>query len=105
MTVHRVEASSQVVDDAGQVAIERGPIVYCIEGKDNGAQLMNFALADSAKLVAKYEPETLGGVVTISGNALVKASKTPEVQKMTAIPYYVWDNRGINEMKVWIPRK
>ncbi len=105
MNIHRVEASEKVVDDAGQVAIERGPIVYCIEGKDNGAQLMNFALADSAKLVVKYEPETLGGVVTISGNALVKASKTPEMQKMTAIPYYVWDNRGINEMKVWIPRE
>ena len=105
MNIHRVEANEQVVQDAGLTSIERGPIVYCIEGKDNGTELMNFALADSAKLVAKYEPEMLGGVVTISGNAQVKASKTPEVQKMTAIPYYVWDNRGINEMKVWIPRK
>jgi len=105
MNIHRVEANEQVVQDAGLTSIERGPIVYCIEGKDNGTELMNFALADSAKLVAKYEPEMLGGVVTISGNALVKASKTPEVQRMTAIPYYVWDNRGINEMKVWIPRK
>jgi len=105
MNIHRVEANEQVVQDAGLTSIERGPIVYCIEGKDNGTELMNFALADSAKLVAKYEPEMLGGVVTISGNAQVKASKTPEVQKMTAIPYYVWDNRGINEMKVWLPRK
>ena len=105
MNIHRVEANEQVVQDAGLTSIERGPIVYCIEGKDNGTELMNFALTDSAKLVAKYEPEMLGGVVTISGNAQVKASKTPEVQKMTAIPYYVWDNRGINEMKVWIPRK
>lgn len=104
MNIHRVESNQQVVENTGKAAIERGPIVYCLEGKDNGPELMNFALADSAKLVAKYEPEMLGGVVTISGNAQVKNSKNVSVQKMMAIPYYVWDNRGINEMKVWIPR-
>lgn len=104
MNIHRVESNQQVVENTGKAAIERGPIVYCIEGKDNGTEMMNFALADSAKLVAKYEPEMLGGVVTISGNAQVKNSKTVSVQKMMAIPYFVWDNRGINEMKVWIPR-
>lgn len=105
MSIRRVVANVKVADDSGKVAIERGPIVYCLEGVDNGADMMKLALFDSVKLVAKYEPETLGGVVTISGNALVKASKTPEVQKMTAIPYYVWDNRGVNEMKVWIPKR
>lgn len=104
MNIHRVESNQQVVENTGKAAIERGPIVYCIEGKDNGTEMMNFALADSAKLVAKYEPEMLGGVVTISGNAQVKNSKNVSVQKMMAIPYYVWDNRGINEMKVWLPR-
>ena len=104
MNIHRVESNQQVVENTGKASIERGPIVYCLEGKDNGPELMNFALTDSAKLVAKYEPEMLGGVVTISGNAQVKNSKNVSVQKMMAIPYYVWDNRGINEMKVWIPR-
>jgi hypothetical protein len=105
MSIRRVEANSKVADDLGKVAIERGPIVYCIEGKDNGPEPMKLALADTAKLSATFAPETLGGVVTISGNALVPESKTTSVQKITAIPYYVWDNRGINEMKVWIPRR
>lgn len=105
MSVRRVEANSKVADDLGKVAIERGPIVYCIEGKDNGPESMNLALADTAKLSATFSQETLSGVVTISGEAAVTGNKAVKSQKITAIPYFVWNNRGINEMKVWIPRK
>lgn len=104
MNIHRVEANQLVVDDAGQTAIERGPMVFCLEGKDNGPELMNLTLADTAKLSAVYAPEMLSGVVTISGQASVKGSKSVKTQKITAIPYFVWNNRGINEMKVWLPR-
>jgi len=105
MNIHRVEANQQVVENAQKVAIERGPIVYCLEGKDNGPELMKLALADTAKLSATFAPETLSGVVTISGEATVSGNKAVKSQKITAIPYFVWDNRGINEMKVWLPRK
>jgi DUF1680 family protein len=105
MNIHRVEANKLVVADAGQVAIERGPIVYCLEGKDNGPELMKLALADTTKLSAIFVPEMLSGVVTISGEATVTANKAVKSLKITAIPYFVWDNRGINEMKVWLPRK
>jgi len=105
MNINRVEANQQVIDDAGQVAIERGPMVYCLEGKDNGPELMKLALADTSKLSATFVPEMLSGVVTISGNAsLLEGTKT-KFQKVTAIPYFVWNNRGANEMKVWLPRK
>jgi DUF1680 family protein len=105
MNIHRVEANQQVVENAQKVAIERGPIVYCLEGKDNGPELMKLALPDTAKLSAMFAPEMLSGVVTISGEATIAGNKAVKSQKITAIPYFVWDNRGINEMKVWLPRK
>ena len=105
MNINRVEANQQVVDDAGLVAIERGPMVYCLEGKDNGPELMKLALADTTKLSATFAPEMLSGVVTISGNATLSESLKNKTQKVTAIPYFVWNNRGANEMKVWLPRK
>lgn len=105
MNIHRVEANRKVVDDAGKVAIERGPIVYCLEGVDNGPQLMKLSLPDSSKLTETFNSGELSGIVTISGEAMVDGDKKAQTQKFTAIPYFVWDNRGINEMKVWIPRK
>ena len=105
MNINRVEANQLVVDDAGLVAIERGPMVYCLEGKDNGPELMKLALADTTKLSATFAPEMLSGVVTISGNATLSESLKNKTQKVTAIPYFVWNNRGANEMKVWLPRK
>ncbi len=105
MNIHRVEANEKVTDDLDKIAIERGPIVYCIEGADNGSELMKLALADTAKLSTTFSPETLSGVVTISGEATVTGEKDNRSQKITAIPYFVWNNRGANEMKVWIPRR
>lgn len=105
MSIRRVEANKNVADDFGKVAIERGPIVYCLEGVDNGAEFFKFVLPDTAKLSATFAPETLNGVVTISGEATITENKAIKSQKFTAIPYFVWDNRGINEMKVWVPRK
>jgi len=105
MSIRRVEANAKVADDLGKVAIERGPIVYCLEGVDNGTQLSKLGLPDSSELTSDFSPETLGGVVTISGEATIPGEPKVQTQKFTAIPYFVWDNRGINEMKVWIPRK
>ena len=105
MSIRRVEANTQVADDAGKVAIERGPIVYCLEGADNGADLMTLSLPDSSKLNESYNSGELSGVVTISGDAEIVKGKKVTAQKFTAIPYFVWNNRGADEMKVWIPRK
>jgi len=105
MSIRRVEANAQVADDAGKVAIERGPIVYCLEGADNGADLMALSLPDSSKLTESYNSGELSGVVTISGDAEIAKGNKVTAQKFTAIPYFVWNNRGADEMKVWLPRK
>jgi hypothetical protein len=105
MDIKRVEANAKVADDAGKVALERGPIVYCLEGIDNGADLTKLALPDSSKLVRNFNPDELNGIVTISGKATFAKDRKTETQTFTAIPYYAWCNRGADEMKVWLPGK
>ncbi len=105
MSIRRVKANALVADDADKVALERGPIVYCLEGIDNGTDLMKLSLPDSSKLTESYDSGELSGIVTISGDATIDNGKKMTTQKFTAIPYFVWNNRGADEMKVWLPRK
>jgi len=111
MNIHRVEANANVQADKGKVAIERGPIVYCIEGLDNNGKVSNLILPDNAGLSASFQPDKLNGIEVITGDAVAFETSGDGLslqtvkRKFTAIPYYVWDNRGINEMKVWLPRK
>jgi DUF1680 family protein len=105
MSIRRVEANKNVKDDAGKVALERGPMVYCLEGKDNGPELLKFSLSDSSKLTETFNSGELSGIVTISGDALLGSGGEMTAKKFTAIPYFVWNNRGANEMMVWVPRK
>ena len=114
MPVERVYAHPAVRDDAGCVALERGPLVYCLEAADNRPALHRIALPLDAALTARHDPELLGGVTTIAGTALVEEDtpgddalyravppRTAPVS-ISAIPYYAWDNREPGEMRVWI---
>jgi hypothetical protein len=109
MPVRRVAANPQVKDDAGRVAIERGPLVYSVEGVDHGGKVFQLILPDTAKLSAKSQPELLGGVSVITGQgqmarrAATGATLT-ETAAITAVPYYAWCNRGAGQMEVWLPR-
>jgi DUF1680 family protein len=110
MPVRRVAARPEVVADRRRVALQRGPIIFALEGPDNaGGEVLNTMLADETPLVAAFRPELLGGVVTISGK-VTRSRKTASgaVQReegvFTAIPYATWANRGPAEMLVWIPR-
>jgi uncharacterized protein len=111
MNIHRVTANPNVQADEGKVAIERGPVVYCLEGDDNGSKLENIIIPDNAGLTATFKPDLLGGVTVISGEAVkfepAEDGMQIKSEKITfkAIPYFVWDNRGTTEMKVWFPRK
>ena len=111
MNVHRVEANEKVQDDRGKVAIERGPLVYCLEGIDNNDIVDNIILPDQAPLSVSFNPNKLNGINEIKGEAVVikispdGLSAQTGKQNITAIPYYAWSNRGINTMKVWLPRK
>ena len=92
MPIRRVIAHPKVVADKGLVAIERGPIVYCAEFKDNDFNVSQLKLTDAAKLEATFEPDFFSGVVTITSG------------DMKLIPYYLYANRGKGWMQVWMPR-
>ncbi|HRI19908.1 MAG TPA: glycoside hydrolase family 127 protein [Panacibacter sp.] len=111
MEIKRVIASDAVKADHNRVALQRGPLVYCVEYADNNGKAMNIILPDNANLAFTYNNLLLNGVVTISGEATVikttqDGSGVETVkQNITAIPYYAWANRGAGQMQVWIPRK
>jgi len=114
MPVERIEANPQVRQDAGRVALQRGPVVYCLEEVDSGRNLNDLVLPRSAKLTAKFEPALLGGVVVVRGKALCRdpkgwagrlygAAATPRrLVAIKAVPYAVWANRQPGEMLVWL---
>ena len=114
MPVERIEAHPRVRQDAGRVALQRGPVVYCLEEVDNGTCLHDLILPRAVNLKAKFEPRLLGGVVVIAGKAqrrelatwkgdLYRRAGTPlEAVLIKAIPYAVWANRQPGEMVVWM---
>jgi hypothetical protein len=110
MNIHRVEANPNVEADVNKVALERGPIVYCLEGVDNNDMSGNLSLPDDVHLSANFEKNKLSGVVVITGEEIVSnssasgLSKQPKTRPFTAIPYFSWCNRGITQMEVWLPR-
>ncbi len=110
MRIRRVVCNEKVEANGGRVALERGPIVFCAEGVDNGGQVFNIVLADDVELDAEYREDMLGGVMVITGkvcglysSADGKSVETRE-QDFAAIPYYAWSHRGSGEMLVWLAR-
>jgi DUF1680 family protein len=111
MPVRRVVANEKVSDDAGKVALERGPLVYCVEWPDvKDGHVVNLLLPDDAPLAVDFRPDLLNGVEVISGEAwslrYTDLHQKLEKEKvgLTAIPYYAWANRGRGEMAVWLAR-
>ncbi|MBN1610468.1 MAG: glycoside hydrolase family 127 protein [Polyangiaceae bacterium] len=110
MPVRRVLAHDRVMADRGRMALQRGPIVYALEGVDHSrGEVLNVAIADDTALEACFRPELLGGMGVISGQAerlCRDRSGRVECERIdfTAIPYCAWANRGPTEMLVWIPR-
>ncbi len=107
MPVRRVLAYDNVVEDRGKVAVERGPIVFCAEGVDNGGNAIRLELPDSSELRCYFKKDLLGGVSVIEGKGALMDEKGNEIkeQKITLIPYFLWANRGSNKMSVWLFRK
>ncbi len=94
MPVRRVIANPNLKEDAGKTAIMRGPIVYALEGVDNGGTVLDISLPATARFTAVPQQSLLGGVTTLT-------TKVGE-RTITAIPYFAWANRGRGEMVVWI---
>jgi len=114
MPVERIEANPAVAAGAGRVALQRGPLVYCLEAADNGSRLDDLILPRDAKLSARFDAELLGGVTAITGrasridrsgwkNALYRRARhETKAVRLAAVPYCVWNNRKAGEMLVWI---
>jgi hypothetical protein len=107
-----VVARHEVGDDRGRVALERGPIVFCLEGPDNReGHVLDLVLKDSVPLQADFSRDVLGGVQVISGQADAVQRELDGGLSLVrnvgfrAIPYYAWAHRGPSEMTVWPARK
>ncbi|MFF0328872.1 glycoside hydrolase family 127 protein [Nonomuraea angiospora] len=114
MEVRRTWAHPAVAATAGKVALERGPIVFCLEGVDHDCAVHSLVLARDTPVHAVPDERT--GVVTLSADATADATvdagtggslygDRPPARRgvtMTAVPYFSWANRGLSDMTVWI---
>jgi len=102
MQAHRVAADDRVRDARRRVAVERGPIVYCLEAHDAGGPVLDRAIDTRARLTAERDDGFFGGatVVRAAGAPLVHPDA---VRPIALIPYHLWANRGAAEMTVWLP--
>ena len=111
MDVQRVIANDKLPEDGGKVALQRGPIMYCAEWKDNDDKAANIIVPKTTTFTSEYKADLLNGVTVLkaevrgvnvdsNGQNISTADKT-----LTAIPYYAWANRGKGEMTVWFPQQ
>jgi DUF1680 family protein len=121
MTPRVLQANPAVMEDVGKVAMQRGPVVFCMEGLDQAAQDHGLNLSKlradlKGETKVRFEPEMLGGVTVLEHPGTLVAEASPDLysaavedtaQKkgtmLTLIPYYAWANRKPSPMQVWIP--
>ncbi len=104
MPIQRVYSHAAVEANRGRVALQRGPIVYCLEAVDNGGHVTDVYLPRHAKLTTELRGDLLGGVHVIRARAMVRNAPPAgdEPIDILAVPYYAWDHREPGEMAVWI---
>lgn len=114
MPVEQVSAHPNVQASQGCVALQRGPLIYCLEQCDHDEPLSRLVLPSTANLISQLEPAFLGGIIVLRGTAtaLVDTDWEDTLYRphppathpapITAIPYYAWDNREPGPMRVWI---
>lgn len=115
-----VEANPLVEETRNQVAVKRGPVVYCLESVDLPAYIRIFDILLPSDIELFPASEQVGGgiITSLSGEALLipnnewngilyrEISKAkPEKISVKLIPYYAWGNRGQTDMTVWLPLK
>ena len=95
MPVRTVISDNKVKANAGKVAVERGPILYCAEGHDHNGKALNISVSQNQGFAPVFQKDKLSGVTVL---------KSTE-GNLTLIPYYAWANRGATEMTVWFKEK
>lgn len=110
MSVKTITADSRVKEDAGKVAVQYGPVIYCAEWPDNNTgNILNLVLDKDSELSCEFRPDLLTGVNIIKGKAFQTFIKDDgnvtkgRAEPLTLIPYAYWNNRGRGQMMVWIP--
>lgn len=94
MPIQRVKSDPRVKANVGRVALQRGPVVYCVEAVDNGGKVNHLRVTPDANFTHEFREDLLGGVNVIKGD-----------DGFLAIPYHVWDHRQAGEMAVWLLEK
>jgi DUF1680 family protein len=113
MPVRMLESNPQIKENRGRIALQRGPIIYCLESCDQVAPLDTIALPLDAAVKPEWKPDLLGGVVVLKAQGVVRPNREwrndlyrplgPSQQAtVIAVPYYAWNNRGIHKMEVWV---
>jgi uncharacterized protein len=120
MSVRPLEAHPHVMENAGRVALMRGPLLYCFEQTDNlDIDLRDTILVREEDFCAKRRADLLGGVTVLSGSVGVEPPgsrwdgrlygyyggqryASEQRTQVTAVPYYAWANRGAGRMQVWM---
>jgi DUF1680 family protein len=115
MPIERIIANPAVCYDTGRIAIQRGPLVYCLEDIDQEVAVEQVLIPEDIVLTDRFIADFLGGVVVIEGIAftqkdpnwegvLYRPKTATEKYKVPirAIPYYCWDNRNPGGMAVWL---
>jgi len=115
LPVRRVAAHPDAPDDAGRLALQRGPLVYCVEEADLDAAPSRLRIDPEAPIDDQWDAELLDGVVALHGEADLVSTEgwegrlyrewdeRREPAPFTAVPYYGWDNREEGRMAVWLP--
>jgi len=108
MEVNRILAHPSIRENQSRMALQRGPLVYCVEWPDvPGSTVSNLVVSRGAAIDATFEPELLKGITTLQFEASENredGNENPENHPVTvkAIPYYAWAHRGPGQMAVWL---
>jgi DUF1680 family protein len=111
MPVRMVQATDSIKANRNKIALQRGPLIYCVEQINDAGLQKNYLIPENTVFNAAFDQNTLNGIVAIKATvpsvqltADGKGIETKETE-MTAIPYFSWANRGHSRMDVWLPTK
>jgi DUF1680 family protein len=113
MEVQMLEANPHVRANAGKGVLQRGPLVYCLEEKDNGSLIASISVKAGNAFTERFDADLLGGAVVLEGEGYKDDLSTWKGElyrpirrqagriPLKAVPYSLWGNRGTGEMTVW----
>ncbi|MEO6288190.1 MAG: beta-L-arabinofuranosidase domain-containing protein [Dyadobacter sp.] len=111
MEVRQIQSRKEVKANEDRIALQRGPLVYCVEGADNAGEVWNLLMPENPTFNTQKSQILDESVISVQANLLrvqaaadgLNVKTTPQL--VTAIPYYTWANRGKGPMQVWLPAK